>query len=86
MRHGRSRAGDNGGYRYNDDGGDREERMTEDLPVSTQDNGAGGKYYVGGKGTEESAYEITEWNKEETDDLAIEEKYKTTGGGQERSD
>ena len=30
-------------------------RMTEDPPVSMQDNGEKGKYHVGSKGTEESA-------------------------------
>ena len=33
-------------------------RTTEDLSVSTQDNITGGKYHIGGRGTEERKYKI----------------------------
>ena len=40
-------------------------RMNEDPPVITPDNGAGGMYHVGTKGTEESADERSKWSGEE---------------------
>ena len=48
--------------------------------MSTQDNSAGGKYHIGGRGTEESIYEITEWSLEETEELATNEEAETAGG------
>ena len=55
-------------------------RTTEDPPGSTQDNGAGGKYRVDGKGIEEKADESAKWSRDETEELASEEEAKTAGG------
>ena len=55
-------------------------RTTEVPPGSTQDNGAGGKYRVDGKGIEEKADESAKWSRDETEELASEEEAETTGG------
>ena len=55
-------------------------RKTEDPPWGDQDNGAGGKYRVGGTDTEESAVDNAKWSWEETEDLASEEEAKIAGG------
>ena len=48
---------------------------------SRKDNGAGGKYRVGGNGLEESAEETAGWSGEETEKLAEEEEAENAGGG-----
>ena len=53
---------------------------TEDPPVRTHDDSAGGKYHVGGTGPENSADESAEWSGEETEESASEEESDTTGG------
>ena len=40
-------------------------RTTKDLPACRKDNGAGGKYRAGGRGTEDSTDESAEWSGEE---------------------
>ena len=54
--------------------------MTEDPSVSRKDNDAGGKYCVGGKGTEKSTDESADGSGEETDESVLEEEAETTGG------
>ena len=58
-------------------------RATEDLPVITHDNSAGGKYRVGGTGPEESADKSAEWGREDTEESALEDKDETAGGAWE---
>ena len=48
--------------------------------MNRKDNGAGEKYRVGSKGTEEIADESAEWSGEETEESASEEEAETTGG------
>ena len=55
--------------------------MTEDPPAQRRDNVAGGKYRAGGSGKEESADEITEWGREETDALSNSALGATFGAG-----
>ena len=54
-------------------------RRTEDPPVSTQNNGAGRKYCVGGNGTEESTDKSAKWSREETEGSATEKEAETAG-------
>ena len=42
-------------------------RRTDDLPERRKNDGAGGKYRVGGSGTEESADKSSEWCGEDTE-------------------
>ena len=58
----------------------RRRRMTEEPPVGTQENITGGKYRLGGPGTEESAVESAKWSEEDMEGLAMEEEDETAGG------
>ena len=55
-------------------------RTTENPPLGTQDDSAGGKYCVGRIGKEESAANSAEWSREETEESVSEEEAETTGG------
>ena len=57
----------------------RRGRTNEDRPVNTQDNVTGGKYRVGGKGTEESGSKSAKWSREETEGSATEKEAETAG-------
>ena len=58
-------------------------RTTENPPLGTQDDSAGGKYCVGRIGKEESAANSAEWSREETEEEASEEESETRGGAGE---
>ena len=51
----------------------------EDPRVIMQNNGPGGKYRVGGNGTEDSVEEIAKWSGEETEELATKEEAENAG-------
>ena len=51
----------------------RRKKATEDLPVRNSNNGARGKYHLGGKVQEENADKSAEWSGKETEGLATEE-------------
>ena len=58
-------------------------RTTKDPPAHRKDNGAGGKYCAGSRGTEESSDESAKWSGEETEDLVSAEEAETVGGAGE---